>query len=682
MLYRIILSFFITALVFPGSVFAKTSSDPFVFQDAYELIGAYKAWDITTGSSDVVVAIIDNGIDMYHPDLVDNIWKNIDEVEGNGIDDDANGFIDDVWGWNFLNENNDPRPVVDGLDADDIKQGVFNHGTVVAGIIGARGNNELDGSGINWRVRLMNLKVIGNEGIGSLVPLGSAIRYAVDNGAHIINISMVSGENIQSIQNAITYAKDHGVLVVAAAGNNSAYLNDDPYYPICTDATTAPSVIGVSAITNEKRLARFSNQGSSCIDITAPGVSIASTIRFSPTNGLAARYGGGYNGTSFAAPMVSGAAALIKSIQPTWGATEITYALLSNTHHSAGQDEKVYANLYGKGLLQIDKALAYAAGQPSAKLPVAIPAVSDIAVLVAPPASEEVLVVAPKEIQPVWIIDQKNGVVQVIKNGTSEEVARAELKDIYDIVAFAHDGKKYLATAKKLNKKQAVVTIYDDQWKKVTSWNIPYANAVSFAAGNMNSDSGIEIVVAPRAASKTLFEIYSFKGKKLLSKNIPDKHAGVSLAMTDGGVAALYKAKNGYAVSVVNGAGSILRTFPISWLRTAGGLFSHDINGDGTRDFVVTGGKGQDPTVGYYTSEGESLRQLFAYDPSYAGGVETVATDADGDAVVDIFVAPIGGVEGVRQLSETGKMIQEWPTFGKNGSVSLNILIQPFPLTK
>lgn len=367
---------FIFNIKLPGLAMAKISNDPQSEQWGYEDTGVYRAWDVTTGSRKVVVAVIDNGFDRFHPDLRRNVWKNVDEIPNNRKDDDKNGYIDDVWGWNFVPEdinnngkidhsekkgNNNPTPDVINLSDADIERGVFHHGTVVAGIIGARGNNKQDGAGLNWRVRLMNIKILGNSGSGAVAPLAQAIRYAVNNGADVINVSMV-GDESADLKTAINYAYRKGVVIVAAAGNNFSDLNLGPGYPICIDATSSKMlVLGVSAIGKDHRLARFSNVGSDCIDITAPGVGINSTARYSPPDGLLETYRRDWQGTSFAAPFVSGAAALIKSIQPTWRSKEIYQAILKSVHRTPPDDPEAYAELYGWGLLQVDKAVEYAA---------------------------------------------------------------------------------------------------------------------------------------------------------------------------------------------------------------------------------------------------------------------------------------------------------------------------------
>jgi len=372
----IILSLF-SGLFWIDPASAKVSNDPYALQWAYKDIGVYDAWDWTTGSRDVIVAIIDNGFDTQHPDLRNNVWKNEDEVAGNGVDDDFNGYVDDVWGWNFVavdknndgnidasekKGGNDPRPDVTKLADSEKEEYVFSHGTIVAGLIGGVGNNKKAGVGINWRVKLMNLKVVGNLGVSSdLSVVAKAIRYAVVNGADVINLSMVGPKN-EAVKKAIQYAYKRGVVVVAAAGNNSYSFNeDDGVYPICADSgENSEWVIGVSAVSELHRLAEFSNIGKTCIDITAPGVEVSSTVRYSPRNGLVDMYRGGWSGTSFAAPMVSGVAALIKSVRPSWRAPQITKALLMTVHHTINQDEDTYADLYGAGFLQADRAVEYA----------------------------------------------------------------------------------------------------------------------------------------------------------------------------------------------------------------------------------------------------------------------------------------------------------------------------------
>ena len=172
----------ILVFIIPSAVVAKISNDPNYYQWAFNDIGVYEAWEYTTGSPDVVVAIIDNGFDTFHPDLRDNAWKNEDEIPNNKIDDDKNGYVDDVWGWNFYNNNNDPRPDVNELDDSEKQEQIFSHGTIVAGLIGAVGDNNKDGVGINWQVKLMNVKVLGNSGSGGLDSIDDAILYAVNNG--------------------------------------------------------------------------------------------------------------------------------------------------------------------------------------------------------------------------------------------------------------------------------------------------------------------------------------------------------------------------------------------------------------------------------------------------------------------------------------------------------------------
>ena len=226
-------------------------------------IDAPEAWDITTGSSDVIIAVIDSGVDYNHPDLSANIWINSGEIGGNGIDDDGNGYIDDTRGWNFFNNENNN-------DVMDTR----GHGTCVAGIIGAIGNNSVGVTGVCWRAQIMPVRIIG--GLGYAFPVDaviSAIRYASDNGAHIINCSFGSYTESNAEKDAIERSS---ALFVCSAGNDT---NDndgsDKHYPSGYDC---PNIIAVAATDQNDDLASFSNYGVTSVDVAAPGVDIYSAI--------------------------------------------------------------------------------------------------------------------------------------------------------------------------------------------------------------------------------------------------------------------------------------------------------------------------------------------------------------------------------------------------------------------
>ena len=261
------------------------------------------AWALGTATS-IVTAVIDTGVDYTHPDLASNIWTNTDEVAGNGIDDDGNGFVDDVRGWDFVNNDSDPM--------DD-----NGHGTHVAGTIGAVGNNGIGVTGVAWKASIMPLKFLDQSGSGSLSDAIKAIQYARVNGAKIINASWGGGGFSSALQSAITQFITSGGLFVAAAGNEATNNDVTPSYP-----ANYQGVISVGASTRTDTRASFSNYGTS-VDVFAPGQSILSTL---PGN----RYGS-LSGTSMATPQVAGALALLWGQNPTLSATTISQALINST---------------------------------------------------------------------------------------------------------------------------------------------------------------------------------------------------------------------------------------------------------------------------------------------------------------------------------------------------------------
>lgn len=290
-------------------------------------VDAPEAWGTSTGDPGTLVAVIDEGIDINHPDLRDNIWVNADEVAGNGVDDDRNGYVDDRNGYDFANDDAsvyDPDPVSGGGD---------EHGTHVAGTIAGEGNNSLGVTGVSWRASIMPLKFLGANG-GYTSDAVEAINYAVRNGAKISNNSWGGGGYSQALRDAIANADASGHLFVAAAGNGGADgVGDDndatPSYPASYDV---PNIVSVAATDRNDALAGFSNFGANSVDVAAPGVTILSTL---PNNTY-----GAYSGTSMATPHVSGIAALVKSERPALDDAQLKAQIL--------QFVEKKANLSGK----------------------------------------------------------------------------------------------------------------------------------------------------------------------------------------------------------------------------------------------------------------------------------------------------------------------------------------------
>jgi subtilisin family serine protease len=221
-------------------------------------IDATEAWDVVTGGT-VIIAVIDSGVKYDHEDLAGNIWSNPGEIPGNGVDDDGNGRIDDIRGWDFVDDDNDP------MDYN-------NHGTHVAGTIAAVGNNGLGVTGVCWTATIMPIRGLDAAGSGDAANLLSAIEYANDNGADVINNSWGGGPYSQPLKDAIDAST---AVVVCAAGNSNVDNDATPHYP---SSYTSTNIISVAATDQNDNRASFSNYGATSVDVGAPGVNIYSTI--------------------------------------------------------------------------------------------------------------------------------------------------------------------------------------------------------------------------------------------------------------------------------------------------------------------------------------------------------------------------------------------------------------------
>lgn len=282
-------------------------------------IDAEQAWDVTTGSRDVIVAVIDTGIDPTIPDLANNMWVNEGEIPGNGIDDDNNGYVDDVHGYDFANNDGDPT--------DD-----HGHGSHCAGTIGAEGNNGIGVTGVAWNVRLMGIKFLTASGSGSLAGAISSIDYATSMGAHIQSNSWGGGGFNQQLKEAIERSNEAKSIFIAAAGNDNRNNDSSPTYPATYDVA---NVVSVAAINNSGQRASFSNYGASTVHLGAPGRNIQSTI----PGGFAA-----WSGTSMATPHVSGVAALVLAVAPELSGVEVKERLLRTVRPMAGVRGKTITN--------------------------------------------------------------------------------------------------------------------------------------------------------------------------------------------------------------------------------------------------------------------------------------------------------------------------------------------------
>jgi len=311
------------------------------------VIGAPVAWDMSTGSKNVIVAVVDTGIERTHPDLAANMLVNTKEINGNGIDDDGNGYVDDYYGYDFYSRDGDPN--------DE-----FFHGTHCAGTIGGVGNNNIGVTGVAWNVSLLGVRMMGPNGSGSIADLALAIHYSVARGAKVINLSLGAGQS-DAVENAIIDARLNDVVVVAAAGNSGSDNDLSPMYPA---SSPSDNVIAVAASDFSNSLTNWSNYGATSVDVAAPGDGVYSTT-------LGGSYGFA-SGTSMATPHVAGIVAVIRSVNPTLNYTQIKNILINTATRNASMQGK----LVSSGRVNFFRAVLSAGGTLPTPTPTPTPVVT------------------------------------------------------------------------------------------------------------------------------------------------------------------------------------------------------------------------------------------------------------------------------------------------------------------
>ncbi len=647
-------------------------------------ISSETAWDTQTGSANVVVAVIDTGVDTDHEDLADNMWENPGEIAGNGIDDDGNGYVDDVNGYDFVDEDGDPNPEPNSVNDDGVNgtdSGV-EHGTHVAGIIGAVGNNGTGVSGVAWTVSIMGVKVLDDEGAGSDSAIAEGIEYAVDNGADIINMSLGGFGSTTALEEATDYATENGVLVISALGNNGLNVNDVGFYPACYSG-----VLGVTSVGDDGEASSFSNYGTDCADIAAPGENIYSTYYTDDSaNNFTTDYGY-LTGTSMATPVVAGVAALLKAER-----SDATDDQLIDVLTTSAVDTGLEAK-YGVGRVDAAKGI------------------EGLEILDNPPAPTIKAYNAPSkkkkykdgarkaDKQPYFTWNEPSdddGIAGYYVYYGKDKKANPETKGSYQTKRTFEPSKKegdevsyYLRVKAKDNAGDVTVTaasheyIIDTEvtkakgvevervsdglkvsWKKVKNQNVSKyivrrknlsakhgkfkkigsvsSSTLEYTDKTVKRDKKYEYRIRVRDDLDN--ESNSSKEQK---KFYPRERVVVGAGPGGSPQVRIYNVKN--------------RSYEQTWyafdenLRTGVEVAVGNIDGDKKDEVVVALDAGSQPLVGVYDGDGDQLAQITAYDSGFTGGVRIGTGDFDGDGEDEIVTAPgPGGTPHIRVFEMTG----------------------------
>ncbi len=621
-------------------------------QGAYlRQIRALDAWDkplVTTQRP--IIAVLDSGVDIDHVDLSQNIWFNPWEVPGDRMDNDGNGYVDDQYGWDFIGNVHTGTPKFE----EGWTNLAMQHGTIVAGVAAAVGNNAQGVTGLAWRARIMPVRVLNSKGTGDTVTVAKGIEYAIKNHADIINLSFVGPLSDPVLDDAIRRAYAAGVLVVAAAGNEAgSQINMDvsPQFPVCDDGRNGENrVIGVAAVDEADRLAAFSNYGSRCIDISAPGTGVYSTqFMTSQQSGFTKPYGGYWSGTSVAAPMVSGALALVKAAHPTFSASQVRDMVLTSGDQ-IDLANPAYRGKLGRRL-NVRAALDLA---DSSKFPKQSP------VIVAPYSGA-----APD----VSVFDQSGGLVQKFQAYAASFRGGVQARG-GDV---DRDGEREIVTVPR-SAGGPHVRIFSQRGEleyQFMAVNPNFRGGLSLAIGEISGNDRDDIVLGVGPGASNLVLVFDFAGN-LQHQFVPyassytgGVNVGVGDLDSDGynEIVAAPMTGGKLPVRVFDRRGTLIREFAAFPALPRGGanLSVGDVDGDGRADIVIGAGMGGGPQVRVFNGDGKLLSQFFAYDSKFRGGVQVAVGDTDGDGKQQIVTAPgVGGGPQVRVFNVKGEAMSQF----------------------
>lgn len=637
---------------------AFTPNDPFFSEQDYLLqINADKAWDITQGEYEVVVAVIDTAVALNHPDI--SYWINKDEVPNDGIDNDQNGYVDDVKGWDFFNNDNDvlaspPFP-------EDL--GGIHHGTVVSGVIGALGDNNLGIAGISWKTKIMPIQVANKNGDGSAVTLAKAVEYAVDNGADVINISLVSDTefSLARLQDAVTYARENDVWVVVAAGNgsdtfpNGINLNEHVRFPVCfANDNGEPVVIGVSAVDRDDTKAFFSNYGSDCVAISAPGTAIYSSLYFDPVfEPVRELFGGEWYGTSFSAPIITGALAYAKSINPRLTAQQQLDLLISSTDTIDDLNSDYSGELGGRLNLEIFIKNVVAFTQESRRS----------LYVVSPYARGDARIALYSE--QMELVGSFNAYNSNFQGGVRVETFDVNQDGQTDIItAPGPGGGPHIR----------VFDIDGNIVHQFFAYDDNFTGGVEVEADYVTPVGDGTIVTAPGAGHEPLIRIFDPDGNVVheFLAYASSMQAGIHVAVADidndGEKEIITLPYDGTDLRVYNWLGVLEKQY---LLLDGSQSFNFDVgdsNNDGQYEIVLGTGKGRLSQIYIFDSKGQEVNRFNAYGNSFRGGVTVEVVDGG------ILVGPeSAGGPHVRMFDIDGNVLHQFFAGSTSDRTGLNV---------
>ena len=657
--------------------FSLPNDDYYNNQWYLKKIGANYTWVYSLRGEKPIIAVIDSGVDIDHPDLYNNIWVNKGEINNNGLDDDKNGFIDDLYGWNFVENTSDPRPRLIPTANDD----GLNHGTMISGIIAAETSNDLGISGIANKSKIMVLRALDEKGEGKINDVIRAIDYATNNGASIINLSF-SGENYnQGFEDAIRRANRAGVIIVSAVGNSGFNLNKNSSYPACFDSynssNSSNAVIGVAALDTMDQKASFSSYGSRCVDISAPGISFFSTSFYDSENKKYSEYQGYWSGTSMASAVISGTLGLIKQVNPKLNQKELLEILFKSSD-DINLLNQPYENQLGVGRVNTFSSVRWADEKWQ----------NLSGMFLIYPQGEVKTYQSEKNIYTLKLSDRRGVSLggfdvydDLFHGGVNLATGDIDGDGISEIFTGAGVGGG------------PHVRIFDIKGNlkgQFFAYSQNFRGGVNVAVGDIDGDGISEIVTGAGVGGGPHVRIFDIKGnlKGQFFAYSQNFRGGVNVAVGDIDGDGISEIVTGAGV----GGGPHVRIFD-NQANLKGQFFAYEGNfyggikvavaniyGQDTKtkkEIIISPGAGRLPEIKIFDSFGKERKKIMAYSDKFKGGVNLSIGDLDKDGLDEIICgAGPGGAPHIRAFNFKGDLVASFYALDENfsGGVSVSYI--------